>query len=313
VEEYFKNALLKIDSRRSADFKYYRRYDLVYDRIIDHLGTDTPICELGVGTGPSHARWSFTTSGKVIGLEISGPDQSVLKASKFDHEQNRDHNMLQAYEWYNQCMEFWKKTNVDMDQLDIRWATDGFDPAQAKLVIQDYPDLRLIINDSKHKQDVAPVFSDAWWPHMHPDAILVQEDFGVSGGVGSRFQYSSKFDVEEALDSGWKIIDLRSECNFPEELSDYHRNTTLRTVRDSDIENYSLQDWHKGNNCIGVKYQNPVWDKVFEGLKVITLDNWNEYEDTFIEDGRFWRDDKTGFWYDKENPEDAIPPRDREK
>jgi hypothetical protein len=238
------------------DFKHARGYGKVYHEILNHLGTDIPICELGIGNGGSHMRWSFITTGPVIGLELDSPDPKKEMLSVVDPvpqpNPNAQRNYKNAQAVIHQYMQ---------DRADFRYESDAFDPNNAIKLVNDYPDLRFIINDSKHRPWAWKTFGDAWIPHVHQDAILVQEDMGRHPDKG--FEYAIPEEIKKSVEAGWIVYDFRQHTTFRDPA------ITFEYCRAS---------------VIGVYYKNPAkWEPVLRPLDKyrIGLDNLEEKLHTF--------------------------------
>lgn len=261
MTEHFRNACVLAEFE--SDLKLVRGYDAVYDPIIDTLGTDTNVLELGVGGGGSHARWTYAVQGKVIGLEIAGPDFEKCSGSAFTGDPNIvqrqvDLAQLAANELFPAL------PDVNSNRLDIRFYHDAFDPANAALVYADYPDLSFVINDSKHAPHLWRLMEETWVPGLPEGGIIVQEEIGRY--VNSRdpsvpdFEETMWSEVKLALEAGWRVFQFIDKQNF------------TQTDKYSDDAEY-----HYRANVIGVRYKDTeLWADKFDHLqeREVTLDNW---------------------------------------
>ena len=224
------------------DFKFARGYWRVYDKVLDHLGSDCEICELGIGNGGSHSRWYFATTGRVIGLELDSKNPDTQMVSQFvpDHDNGANPNAQRNYSNVRALLD---NEKIDESRFDFRYESDAFDPANAEKVFKDYPNLGIVINDSKHRPWAFDLFKKAWEPYMNDNTILIQEDFARHPGNPN--EWSCPNHVKLGLDTGWTIYDFRKVTTFKtQELTDEYENASL----------------------LGVYYKNPKWKEVLSGL-----------------------------------------------
>lgn len=239
------------------EFKYARQYGKVFDPIIECVGTDNSICELGVGAGFSHMRWSKIFSKKIIGLELDDPVEDNKEFSKFvpEVDQNPNQNAFSQYQKFQ-----YRYRNLPPElksRFDIRYKTDAFDENNARQVMHDYPGLKIINNDSKHRPYAFKLFQEAWEPHMHKDGILIQEDFArvPCSNENTEKEIAHRKFLQTGIENGWRVFSFRdvTEFNLPEETEQY-----------------------KDSSLIGIYYKNTsMWQGIFDHLKQyeITLDN----------------------------------------
>jgi hypothetical protein len=237
------------------DTKLARGYGNVYDIIFNTLGHSIHIVELGVGGGTSHARWTYGTTGNVIGLEIAGPDQEKCSSSLFTGDSNIVDRQIDIARMSVEL--FSQLPTENKDRLDIRYYTDALDPINANKIVETYGKLPLVINDSKHAPHLHRLFRDTWFDTITDTGILVQEDIArwVNDTGDIEFEEPKAKELVRALEAGWRVFQFQ------------------------DYDTMDKKEFHYRANVIGVLYKNNVWDQMFEQLKTreITLDNYLNY------------------------------------
>ena len=163
---------MKFNEAVIDDPKWKRGYGEFYDLLLGYTGTDINMCELGIGGGGSHERWSQLTTGNIIGVDIK--DSSVYVASVPD-------NRFITY-----------------------WETEAFTPEMVKTIKEH--DVRFVIDDSKHNTLRWKQFHEHYVGHF---PILIKEEIGRNIANGTECIEQNQ--IIQAIDSGWTIYSFTDD------------------------------------------------------------------------------------------------------
>lgn len=244
------------DAEFTQDMKLRRGYGNLYSLILEELGSDIPIVELGVGGGSSHHRWTFATSGPVIGLEIAGPEREKCTASIFTGDPNIADRQVQIAQESADVFATLPASNFE--RLDIRHYTDAYDPINAKAVYDTYGELPFVVNDSKHAPHLHKLFRETWLPVLKGSGILIQEDIAhwTNDNHDVEFEEPKAKELVRALNDGWHIYQFVDH--------DLHNEGGTADQR---------------ANVIGVYFTDPKWHAILKSLedRKVTLDNYLDF------------------------------------
>lgn len=243
------------DANFMQDMKLRRGYGELYHLILQQLGFDIPLVELGVGGGTSHARWTYAVAGPVIGIEIAGPEKEYCTASIFTGDPNIADRQVEIAKASAEL--FFGLPRPNQERLDIRYYTDAFDPKTASALLTQYKHLPLIINDSKHAPHLHRVFRETWEHTVSDSGILVQEDIArwVNDCHDMEFEEPKAKELVKALNDGWQIY----------QFVDY------------DLHNDGEADSRA--SLIGVYFTDPKWHAILKPLehRKVTHDNYLDF------------------------------------
>lgn len=226
-----------IAAKHPQDHKLARGYGNIYDLILDKFDNPT-ICELGIGGGTSHCRWSFLTDNNVIGIELKQPD---------------DDNGRIALENF---------AELSKDNLDLYWGCDAYSTDSVNTIKNKYGKLDIVINDSKHRQDNFINFKI--WEDAITNGILIQEEIGrfVNDRADPQFEDTRWTMIRRALEQGWRVWNFSHNRDMIKGEYHYRANTigvyykddswdsVFNSLTDYEVTVYNVEDYYKRSGQI---------------------------------------------------------------